>query len=51
VAGHARQAPAGRPAPVAVHDDGDVFGNGLGADGIEQLRFAQNDRISWPTLV
>src|SRR5207247_255199 len=40
VTGDPRQPAAGRPSPVAVHDDGDVLGNGLGADGFEQRRFA-----------
>ena len=59
VTGDPRQAAAGRPSPVAVHDDRDVLGNGLGADGFEQRllavarghtmvisRNAQNDKIS-----
>jgi hypothetical protein len=46
VPGHARQASAGRPAAITVHDDGDVLGDGLGAHGVEQLGLAQNVRIS-----
>src|SRR5258705_3205548 len=46
VSGHARQAAMGRPASVAVHDDGDMLGNRLGANGLEQVAFRQNDRIS-----
>src|SRR4029453_15881463 len=38
--GDARQAAAGRPASIAVHDDGDVLGNGLGPDCLEQRRLA-----------
>src|SRR5262245_20398317 len=40
VTGDARQAAAGRPAPVAVHDDSDVLGNGLGTDSLEKRRLA-----------
>jgi len=46
VPGHARKPAAGGPSPIAVHDDGDVLGDGLRANRVEQLGFAQNDRIS-----
>ena len=46
VSGHAWQAAMGCPASVTVHDDGHVLGNRLGANGLEQVAFRQNDRIS-----
>src|SRR2546426_1000847 len=50
MAGHARQAALGRPAPVAVHDDGDVGGHRVRADGLQQRGLGgdghQKDMIS-----
>src|SRR5438046_3744938 len=50
MAGHARQAALDRPAPVAVHDDGDVGGHRVRADGLQQRGLGgdghQKDMIS-----
>src|SRR5204863_3623581 len=50
VAGHARQPALGGPAPVAVHDDGDVRGHRVRADRLQQGRLGgdrhQKDMIS-----